>query len=115
LTYESVMQALNDLLSGNEILTTSGMTGDTLRGIVCTLAQLDRLFESHGDGSRPFVQELVCPVDRGIEHPKPARSRGEHWFEANRPLRVAELASGRVDRVCAVDASERGCRNAEAV
>jgi acetolactate synthase-1/2/3 large subunit len=33
LTYESVMSALNDLLKGNEILTTSGMTGDTLRGI----------------------------------------------------------------------------------
>ena len=33
LTYESVMRALNDLLKGNEILTTSGMTGDTLRGI----------------------------------------------------------------------------------
>jgi thiamine pyrophosphate-dependent acetolactate synthase large subunit-like protein len=33
LTYESVMRALNDLLTGNEILTTSGLTGDTLRGI----------------------------------------------------------------------------------
>ena len=33
LTYESVMQALNELLTGNEILTTSGITGDTLRGI----------------------------------------------------------------------------------
>jgi thiamine pyrophosphate-dependent acetolactate synthase large subunit-like protein len=33
LTYESVMRALNNLLTGNEILTTSGMTGDTLRGI----------------------------------------------------------------------------------
>ena len=33
LTYESVMKALNELLTGNEILTTSGMTGDTLRGI----------------------------------------------------------------------------------
>jgi acetolactate synthase I/II/III large subunit len=33
LNYESVMRALNDLLTGNEILTTSGMTGDTLRGI----------------------------------------------------------------------------------
>ena len=27
------MRALNELLTGNEILTTSGMTGDTLRGI----------------------------------------------------------------------------------
>jgi acetolactate synthase-1/2/3 large subunit len=33
LTYESVMKTLNELLTGNEILTTSGMTGDTLRGI----------------------------------------------------------------------------------
>jgi acetolactate synthase-1/2/3 large subunit len=33
LTYESVMQVLNGLLTGKEILTTSGMTGDTLRGI----------------------------------------------------------------------------------
>lgn len=33
LTYASVMRALNDLLTGKEILTTSGMTGDTLRGI----------------------------------------------------------------------------------
>jgi len=33
LTYASVMRALNDLLPGNAILTTSGMTGDTLRGI----------------------------------------------------------------------------------
>ena len=33
LTYESVMRVLNDLLTGNEILTTSGITGDTLRGI----------------------------------------------------------------------------------
>jgi acetolactate synthase I/II/III large subunit len=33
LTYASVMRSLNDLLKGNEILTTSGMTGDTLRGI----------------------------------------------------------------------------------
>jgi acetolactate synthase-1/2/3 large subunit len=33
LTYESVMKILNELLTGNEILTTSGMTGDTLRGI----------------------------------------------------------------------------------
>lgn len=33
LTYESVMRALNEQLTGNEILTTSGMTGDTLRGI----------------------------------------------------------------------------------
>jgi thiamine pyrophosphate-dependent acetolactate synthase large subunit-like protein len=33
LTYESVMKVLNELLTGNEILTTSGMTGDTLRGI----------------------------------------------------------------------------------
>jgi thiamine pyrophosphate-dependent acetolactate synthase large subunit-like protein len=33
LTYESVMKVLNELLTGNEILTTSGMTGDTLRGV----------------------------------------------------------------------------------
>ena len=33
LTYESVMKELNELLTGKEILTTSGMTGDTLRGI----------------------------------------------------------------------------------
>jgi thiamine pyrophosphate-dependent acetolactate synthase large subunit-like protein len=33
LTYECVMKALNELLTGKEILTTSGMTGDTLRGI----------------------------------------------------------------------------------
>jgi acetolactate synthase-1/2/3 large subunit len=33
MTYETVMRALNELLTGNEILTTSGMTGDTLRGI----------------------------------------------------------------------------------
>jgi acetolactate synthase-1/2/3 large subunit len=33
LTYASVMSALNELLTGSEILTTSGMTGDTLRGI----------------------------------------------------------------------------------
>jgi acetolactate synthase-1/2/3 large subunit len=33
LTYESVMKTLNELLTGKEILTTSGMTGDTLRGI----------------------------------------------------------------------------------
>jgi acetolactate synthase-1/2/3 large subunit len=33
LTYESVIRTLNDLLTGNEVLTTSGMTGDTLRGI----------------------------------------------------------------------------------
>jgi thiamine pyrophosphate-dependent acetolactate synthase large subunit-like protein len=33
LNYESVMKVLNELLTGNEILTTSGMTGDTLRGI----------------------------------------------------------------------------------
>ena len=33
LTYESVMKVLNELLTGAEILTTSGMTGDTLRGI----------------------------------------------------------------------------------
>ena len=33
LTYDSVMKALNELLTGKEILTTSGMTGDTLRGI----------------------------------------------------------------------------------
>src|SRR5262245_5932779 len=31
LTYQSVMKALNELLTGKEILTTSGMTGDTLR------------------------------------------------------------------------------------
>jgi thiamine pyrophosphate-dependent acetolactate synthase large subunit-like protein len=33
LTYASIMRALNELLTGNEILTTAGMTGDTLRGI----------------------------------------------------------------------------------
>ncbi len=33
LTYESVMKALNELLTGKEILTTAGLTGDTLRGI----------------------------------------------------------------------------------
>jgi thiamine pyrophosphate-dependent acetolactate synthase large subunit-like protein len=33
LNYECVMRTLNELLTGNEILTTSGMTGDTLRGI----------------------------------------------------------------------------------
>jgi acetolactate synthase-1/2/3 large subunit len=33
LNYESVMKVLNELLTGKEILTTSGMTGDTLRGI----------------------------------------------------------------------------------
>jgi thiamine pyrophosphate-dependent acetolactate synthase large subunit-like protein len=33
LTYESVMKVLNELLTGKEILTTSGMTGETLRGI----------------------------------------------------------------------------------
>ena len=33
LTYESVMKALNELLTGKEILATSGLTGDTLRGI----------------------------------------------------------------------------------
>ena len=33
LTYASVLRALNDELTGKEILTTSGMTGDTLRNI----------------------------------------------------------------------------------
>ncbi len=33
LTYETVMKVLNESLTGNEVLTTSGMTGDTLRGI----------------------------------------------------------------------------------
>jgi acetolactate synthase-1/2/3 large subunit len=33
LTYASVLKALNDQLTGKEILTTSGMTGDTLRNI----------------------------------------------------------------------------------
>src|SRR3972149_2577551 len=33
LTYESVMKVLNELLTGKEILTTAGLTGDTLRGI----------------------------------------------------------------------------------
>ena len=33
LTYASVLRALDELLTGNEILTTSGMTGDTLRNI----------------------------------------------------------------------------------
>src|SRR3990172_957410 len=33
LTHESVMKALNELLTGKEILTTAGLTGDTLRGI----------------------------------------------------------------------------------
>ena len=33
LTYASVIKVLNELLTGKEILTTSGMTGDTLRGI----------------------------------------------------------------------------------
>jgi len=33
LSYASVLRALNELLTGNEILTTSGMTGDTLRNI----------------------------------------------------------------------------------
>jgi thiamine pyrophosphate-dependent acetolactate synthase large subunit-like protein len=33
LTYASVLKALDALLTGNEILTTSGMTGDTLRNI----------------------------------------------------------------------------------
>ncbi len=36
LTYASVLRALNELLTGNEILTTSGMTGDTLRNIDAT-------------------------------------------------------------------------------
>lgn len=36
LTYASVLKALNDLLTGKEILTTSGMTGDTLRNIDST-------------------------------------------------------------------------------
>jgi acetolactate synthase-1/2/3 large subunit len=33
LGYVSVLRALNELLTGNEIITTSGMTGDTLRNI----------------------------------------------------------------------------------
>ncbi|HET9916250.1 MAG TPA: thiamine pyrophosphate-binding protein [Candidatus Binatia bacterium] len=33
LTYASVLKALNDQLTGKEILTTSGMTGDTLRNV----------------------------------------------------------------------------------
>ena len=33
LTYDSVLKVLNELLTGKEILTTAGMTGDTLRNI----------------------------------------------------------------------------------
>jgi sulfoacetaldehyde acetyltransferase len=36
LTYATVLRALNGQLNGNEILTTSGMTGDTLRNIDST-------------------------------------------------------------------------------
>jgi len=36
LTYATVLRALNEQLTGNEILTTSGMTGDTLRNIDAT-------------------------------------------------------------------------------
>ena len=36
LTYASVLRALNEQLTGKEILTTSGMTGDTLRNIDAT-------------------------------------------------------------------------------
>ena len=36
LTYATVLRALNEQLTGNEILTTSGMTGDTLRNIDST-------------------------------------------------------------------------------
>ena len=36
LTYATVLGALNEQLKGNEILTTSGMTGDTLRNIDAT-------------------------------------------------------------------------------
>ena len=36
LTYATVLRALNEQLKGNEILTTSGMTGDTLRNIDST-------------------------------------------------------------------------------
>jgi len=36
LTYATVLRALNEQLTGNEIITTSGMTGDTLRNIDST-------------------------------------------------------------------------------
>ena len=48
------------------------------------------------------------PVDRRVEDPEAARARGEDRLEADRPLRIAELARGSFDRCRAAHAPELG-------
>jgi acetolactate synthase-1/2/3 large subunit len=68
LTYESVMNVLNELLTGKEILTTSGMTGDTLRGIDAVTPIIHAgEFRAIGTAlSTAFGVKLGCPDARVI-------------------------------------------------
>ena len=69
---------------------------------------LDRLLEAHRDRAGPLAEELVGAIDGRVEDPEAARARGEHRLEADGAVRIAELARGRLDLGCALDAPEIG-------
>ena len=67
------------------------------------------------DRPGPLVQQLVRAVDGRVEDPEAARARREHRLEADRPLRVAELARRGLDLARAVDPLELRRADAERV
>ena len=77
--------------------------------------QLDGLLEPHRDRAGPLVQQLVRAVDGRVEDPEAARPGREHRLEADRHVRVAELARRGLDLGGAVDAPERRRRQPEPV
>ena len=77
--------------------------------------QLDRLFEPHRKCAGPLVEELVRAVDARVEHPEAARAGGKDGLEADRPVRVTELARRGVDAGGAGHAAKLGRTRADAV
>ena len=59
--------------------------------------QLDRLLEPHRHRAGPLVQQLVRAVDGRVEDAEAARAGREHRLEADRAVRVAELARRGLD------------------
>ena len=77
--------------------------------------EVDRFLETHRHRAGPLVEQLVRTVDRGIEHPEPARPGREDRLEADGPVGVTEVACGGVHGRAPVDAPELRRRHAEPV
>src|SRR5438093_1022946 len=75
--------------------------------------EIRHLLELHGEVAGPLVDELVRPVDLGIEDPEASRARAHRGLEADGAARVAELVSRGRERRSSAHLPEDRDRDAE--